>query len=379
MKLLIVQVFLLYFIPTIHTFLRVCYYTIDNNPKSPTFLPVKIINGTLCTHLIIGFASVIDGVLVANETTTYKEVISHRDKKYPSLKVMLSVGGGLNDGGFHEAVSTNDSRSRFVQSILDTLDKFKFDGLDIDWEFPAWSKYDMDRDNFIEFLRHLRTKIELKPRTNDEKYLLSVAVSPSFTIINVSYNITAMEPLVDFINLMSYDFHDYSSVFPIVEYNAPLYRRSSESGFLSTFNTAWAAAYWNNSGVPREKLMIGIPSYTHNYILFSKNTVTPGSPAVGDGGEFTYSQVCDFLANVSTSYTFDQEAKVPFAYNDQLWSSFEDRKSTFFKAIFIRNNGYGGSMLYNLNNDDYQFKCVMTHRFVLQTVIYDVLTKPNRK
>jgi len=33
--------------------------------------------------------------------------------------------------------STSGGRKQFVDSVLKFLDTFKFDGLDLDWEYPA--------------------------------------------------------------------------------------------------------------------------------------------------------------------------------------------------------------------------------------------------
>ena len=56
----------------------------------------------------------------------------------------------------------------FIQSVLHFLDKFKFDGIDVDWEFPKTSA---DKIGFSNLLKAL--KQHLKPRG----YLLTTAVS----------------------------------------------------------------------------------------------------------------------------------------------------------------------------------------------------------
>jgi GH18 family chitinase len=364
-------------------FLRTCYYSIPD-AQDESSLQVKMLDGSICTHIILGFAKIDTTNLTIAPTRpedllVYQELLSWGRAYHPNLKIMLSIGGGDADSGFHEACLTQNSRSKLIESIIQMLHEFDFDGLDIDWEFPGWSKHDMDPDNFVSLLYELRKAFSDHSSESKRKatLLLSVAVSASQNIITVSYNATAINDTVDFVNLMTYDFHDYSTMFPFVGFNAPLYKRSGEEGFLSTLNVYWAASYWNDIGVGKDKIMIGIPTYTHNYRLSSTKFVAVGSPAVGREPEFTYFQICDFLSNVSTtSYVFDQEAKVPYAFNtDLLWSSFEDTKSVYFKAAFIRDQGYGGSMIFNLNSDDYSFKCSLSKRFVLSNLVKDVLTR----
>jgi GH18 family chitinase len=75
---------------------RVCYLIADNTSYD------NIISD-LCTHVIVGFATVRDGIIAPisdYESVFYRQVIGLK-KTNPSLKVMLSVGGSNNDYGFH--------------------------------------------------------------------------------------------------------------------------------------------------------------------------------------------------------------------------------------------------------------------------------------
>lgn len=58
-----------------------------------------------------------------------------------------------------------------------------------------------DKENYISLLRELRDA--LKPHN----YLLSAAVSAGKKTIDVSYDVKQLNELLDFINVMSYDFH----------------------------------------------------------------------------------------------------------------------------------------------------------------------------
>jgi chitinase len=261
--------------------------------------------------------------------------------------------------------------NRFVASTIATLEKYGFDGLDIDWEFPAWQKNPEDKQKFVLLLHDLDAVF--KDSVRHTKLLLSVAVSPAYTIIVSSYDIPEIHKYVDFINLMSYDFHDYSSIFPFTEYNSPLYPRSTERGFLATLNTNWSALYWNQWGMSRDKIMVGIPTYSHSYVLADPRRSLPGSPATGTADEFTYSQVCEFLAQKESQYVFDEEAMVPYAHKGLLWISFDDRKSVTAKANWIKDNNFGGAMTYDLNCDDFVNACGFNQTFILHQIIYNIL------
>jgi chitinase len=55
------------------------------------------------------------------------------------VKVMLSIGGaGNNQAALFSTMSKSEKfRQTFVTSIHTFLEKYKYDGVDVDWEFPA--------------------------------------------------------------------------------------------------------------------------------------------------------------------------------------------------------------------------------------------------
>jgi len=61
--------------------------------------------------------------------------------KYPTLKVTLAIGG-WNEGSvtYSKMAKNVTSRATFVKSAVEFLLKHKFNGLDIDWEYPGVNK-----------------------------------------------------------------------------------------------------------------------------------------------------------------------------------------------------------------------------------------------
>ncbi|GFV90976.1 acidic mammalian chitinase [Trichonephila clavipes] len=98
---------------------------------------------------------------------------------------------------------------------------------------------------------------------------------------------------IDFVNLMSYDFQMYSPNSPLTAHHSPLFSRNSDKRMNYFLNGAWAAAFWEARGMPRKKIMLGIPTHARTYYLKSPYINALDAPASGPGvgkGKLTYPQ-----------------------------------------------------------------------------------------
>lgn len=66
---------------------------------------------------------------------------------------------------------------------------------------------------------------------------------------------------VDFVSMMGYDYHIFWPYLPFTGYNAPLFKSKNDKYYFATMNIQWSADYWVKKGMPKEKLVIGIPTY----------------------------------------------------------------------------------------------------------------------
>nr|XP_031831642.1 acidic mammalian chitinase-like [Nomia melanderi] len=353
----------------------VCYYTISWYLNTLWELRPSHIDPNLCTHIIVGFASVVNCTLdLGNNSSIYKDVVALKNVQ-PELRVMISVGGSNElHLGFSEMVKNHTNRKRFIKSVLNVTKSFGFDGLDLDWEFPAWlGADDREKIHFTQLLQEIRREFQRAQET----LILSVAVAAPQAIVDQSYEVAEMAKYLDFVNLMSYDYHFYVWYYPITGLNAPLFPLSTESGYLSTLNVNFSAHYWLAKGMPKEKLVIGIPTYGHTYKLDNPLNhglfaPTSGFGKLGDMGFVSYFEVCQFLQNGAQSI-FVNESKVPYAYKASEWISFDDIASVYYKAKWILANNFGGAMILSLNADDWNFTCKLNESFALTRTVSKVL------
>lgn len=75
----------------------------------------------------------------------------------PTLKTIISIGGWNAGNGILTAISaTPEYRSNLIQSSLEYFDKYGFNGLDIDWEYPEAK--DRVQQYYIIFIQYRQIK-----------------------------------------------------------------------------------------------------------------------------------------------------------------------------------------------------------------------------
>jgi chitinase len=160
----------------------------------------------LCTHLIYSFGKVVGSSIDAYEwndkDTMYPRTMALKQKN-PSLKILLAIGG-WNHGSapFTQMTSNPTSRSAFVASSVKYLKQYGFDGLDLDWEYPAYGSGSSPQDK-----QHLTALVtELKQAFTPHGLLLTAAVAAGKTNIDNGYEIDKISRHLDWINLMTYVF-----------------------------------------------------------------------------------------------------------------------------------------------------------------------------
>lgn len=128
--------------------------------------------------------------------------------------------------------------------------------------------------------------------------LVSASVSPNKQIIDKSYDVPMMAKYLDWLGVMSYDYHGQweNKTGPV----APLYFHAGDE--FDQYNVNFTVNYWLSKGVPSRKLVMGLPFYGQSFTLenpeingWQATTLKAGKP-----GEFT--RASGFMAYYEVHY-----------------------------------------------------------------------------
>lgn len=370
----------------------VCYFTTWASYRpSPMNYNVKDIPVDICTHVIYSFVGLDNTTWQLTSLDPNYDI--HRDgyriftslkKARPKIKTLLAVGG-WNEGGkkYSDMVSNNKRRRSFVDSVVQWLLKYNFDGFDLDWEYPGALDRDgkaTDKENFSLLVQELKAALE------PHNLLLTAAVPVAKFRLDEGYEVEKLGRLLDQIHVMTYDLR--GNWVGYADVHSPLYRRPNDKWGYELLNVKDGLELWVRMGAPKEKLIVGVPFYGRSYTLGDRNSVNIGAPIVqwvGGGPEGDYTKTKGFLAYYEICYgvkyqywtkAYDDIGKCPFAYHDELWVGYEDPYSIGEKMDFVIKHGYGGAMIWALDMDD--FRGVCGTRNVLINVIGDKLKRERR-
>jgi chitinase len=308
------------------------------------------------TRINYAFANIQDGRIVTGspvDEANFATLVGLKQQN-PSLQVLVSVGGWTWSGNFSDTVLTRQSRKRFIDSVVEFVDRYKLDGLDIDWEYPGMigngNRFrPEDKRNFTLVLQELRARFNVEQHKLGRPLLLSFAAGSSSEFI-AHTELGRVQRYVDTVNLMAYDYYEPDSD-KISGNHAPLYtdpadpKRASADQSVKEFKRA---------GVPPRKLVLGVPFYGHvwgnvpptDHGLFQPGVAVPNAFA-------NYGNIVSSMLNQGFTRYWDAAASVPYLYSEQKreFVSYEDTESLALKCAYIRRKGLGGVMFWDYTGD----------------------------
>nr|XP_023014132.1 chitinase-like protein Idgf4 isoform X2 [Leptinotarsa decemlineata] len=370
-----------------------------------------------CTHLIYGYAGInptTNKIMPLNEKfdvngDNYRH-ITELKRRFPGLRVLLSVGGGKDVSGedkeknmiYRTIIESVDSRLVFVNSAKDLVKNYGFDGLDLAWEFPE-TKPKKIQSGFKKFwsgLKHTFVSESVIDEKADEHREQFTAFVREFRNnfrhdgLLLTYDARQIAPHIDFVTLQNFDFYTPQRNPKEADYTAPLYelidRKIDENG-------DYQVRYWLQNGMPNNKIIYGIGPFGRSFKMTDDSGITGVPPLTIDGpgeagpyteepGLLSYNEVCSKIANkneIKAGYVgklrkvndptkrFGTYAfRLPKDDTDGVWVSFEDPDTAGQKASYVRAKGLGGIAIVDISLDDFRGLCTGDKYPILRAARY---------
>lgn len=287
--------------------------------------------------------------------------------KHPHLKTLLSVGGWTLSSPFSDAALTMETRAKLARSCVQFMAQYGFDGLDIDWEYPVAGGLESnktrpeDKRNYTLLLAELRQQLDARGAADRKSYLLTIA-APAGPANIANLELDKIAPLVDWFNLMAYDFHGSWS--ERTNFSAPLHTTSADPAPADSpqrkYSVADAVKAYVAAGVPQAKIVVGMPFYGRGwggvrnennglYQPHDKNL----PKGTWEAGVWDYKDLAANYVGKCKRY-WNDEAKAAWLFDaaNGLMISYDDPESVRAKAEYARKEGLGGAMIWELSGDD---------------------------
>lgn len=299
------------------------------------------------------------------------EDLKEYKKKYPQVKVLISVGGWTLSKYFSDIAADPAKRQRFAESALEYIRKYNLDGLDIDWEYPGGGGMEGnhvrpdDGKNFVLLLKTVREVFDRAELEDHKEYLLTAAV-PADPVKAGRIDWAEATKYLDFINVMTYDYHGAWD--SITGHLAPLY--ADPNAPYTDPNIKWnfnvnASIQWYIKHVPdKTKIVLGLPFYSRSFAnvpptnngLYQPFSGTPDGtwgPAWETYGVMDYWDVAEKNKSSEYNYYWDPVAMVAWLYSPtkKIFITFDDPRAIGIKVDYMLKNGIGGVMVWEITAD----------------------------
>lgn len=300
------------------------------------------------------------------------------DNRVRNFKVIMCVGGWSNRDEFPKMVKDPKKVENFISSCVDTMFKYGFDGIDLDWEFPEDDGFEPRM--YLELMKRLRLKFDELETTifgkqadpKHPKFQLSVATPAFEEKLNI-LPISEMDQYVDIWNMMTYDY--YGEWSEVTGYHSNLYNGTKNTKSDSLYKHSHTsnridglagntAVYdmINLFGVDSRKIVLGMAAYgrgfTHVKVsskvsrFIDKPFHGVGGASEGEPGMWLYNQ----LPIKGSKEQFDPDFVSAFCFDSKTstFVGYDNVDSVRVKAHYVKDMNLAGGFWWESCGDDHK-------------------------
>lgn len=320
-------------------------------------LPLVNINFNYETHVYYAFAgldpSSYQVVAPTTDNGQYATFVATAKSSNPSVVTLLSIGGGAaNFTTFGEMVSTSTRRQAFIDSSISLARQYSYEGLDLDWESP---QSQTEIENLALLLQEWRAAAHTEAQSSgNTELLLTAAVSYQSILLytgvgNQVWPITAFNTYLDWVNVMTYDYHGSWEPTTTGEHTA-LYDPNSD------VDTDYGINNWLSAGMQADKMCLGLAFYGKQWVLASLANTGVGAPATSGGDPITYADIVTY--NNAGGATVEQDSTTVSMYSyksDLTWIGYDNPDTIAAKVQYAQSKSLLGYFAWALHQDDANF------------------------
>lgn len=290
------------------------------------------------THLNVAFGIVVDGKINVEHIRPFLSALPRIRAWNPRLNILLSTGGG-DQHGHGPATADTEHLKVFVDSTMDAVREFGFDGIDCDWEFPGDTGIIEEKYQHTKLLAAYREALDAYAAGRGRKCWLTTAAACGKWYIDRT-EIGFSHRYLDFLNLMTYDLRGWDQP---SGHHTCLY---DPDGAPVLFSADRSINMLAEAGVPVDKLVMGAAFYSHMWknVGPENNGMHRYSPTGGGfGPDYTAISLVHEKSGRYTKY-WDESARAPYLFDGENFISYDDPRSVREKCAYVKRRGMAGMM-----------------------------------
>jgi chitinase len=305
----------------------------------------------------------------------------------PHMKLLLSVGGWSMSSTFSKCSKNASDRAKIIQSVKAFLEKYDFDGIDYDWEYPGANRTDgdgipkfaskwyfdveHDRQSYIDLLKETRTMLTELGAEKNKYYLQTIAIGMGPDKIeylaDMYRDAETMSTSLDFINMMTYDFHGGWGEVPL-GHNSPLHPPTNNNPANVGMSVQESVERMMElvGDQFHKKLVMGLPSYGRSIkvpagtdiesALASAQTLPLESSTTvksWENGVVSYWHQEWYASQPGWEVKYDSDAKGHYLWNESesVFMSYDKPEDITTKVEWLNSKNLGGAMFWEMDDD----------------------------
>ncbi|KAH6669729.1 glycoside hydrolase superfamily [Plectosphaerella plurivora] len=331
------------------------YYQSWANSRRGCPRELRHIDTSLLTHLNYAFALIGEDyrlqAMSKSDFDLWPQMAGHH-RGDPSLKVSISVGGwAVRSSSFSSMAQRPASRSIFIKSVINFMDTYAFDGIDLYWEYPGIPEEGgslNDGSNYVHLVREMREALGVGVE-------ISVVIPSAYHYLR-HYDLAGMTKYINWFNLKSYDMHGPNGGDNGWK-DLKIQTHSNLTEIDNTLDLLW------HEGVQPSQVVFGLAFYGRSFTLADPACTIPGCPIAGTGkpgscietpGILSIREIADLVDGQRLTPSFDKVAGMKWISWGNQWVSYDDEDTISIKTEFASKRCLGGTMVWAL---DYDIDC----------------------